>query len=507
MSHAGPISYVSLTTKRGRPEVAADPAREADRAILDALREGRARRDGRDRGAEALAAPPPSLMTEVDVHDAEAAETRAGPPRQRILRLRHASPRAMAEFHAALAPLLDDPASPVDGVGADAPIGLADYAQPGGPGHALFGDADDAMALINAAALARHGLDGAGVNVVVVDMGFDVRQVPGIRFGGGWQKLAGLPEDPYDDVWVPRGPRLPDLPEAERARLRYPGVADPRLCVHGAMMAQNIARIAPRATLHDAPLVPLPEGAGITPLMASGRAFLSDAEALFWAIDARIRAVPPWERGSWVIANPWAVFDRRRWPGTEAYTEGPVTAHALNRRIRAMTRRGIDFVFCAGNCGQFCPDGRCGPDDIGPGESLVGANAHPDVLSVGAVRTDGMWLGYSSQGPGTLYAEKPDLCAPSHFAEAGDDYARHVGTSAASAVATGVVAALRSGWPAAEVPTPLLWQALRESARGAYGGPRRTHDPQSGYGVIDAEAAVARLSALHGPPRRQRASG
>src|SRR5205823_643362 len=96
-----------------------------------------------------------------------------------------------------------------------------------------------------------------------------------------------------------------------------------------------------------------------------------------------------------------------------------------------------DVVFAAGNCGQFGPMARCGVHDVGPGHSILGANSHPDVLTVGAVRTDGLWLGYSSQGPGALYPDKPDLCAASQFSDNEDAYAGNTGTSAACALAAG----------------------------------------------------------------------
>ena len=73
--------------------------------------------------------------------------------------------------------------------------------------------------------------------------------------------------------------------------------------------------------------------------------------------------------------------------------------HPINLLIDFIDARGHDIVFAAGNCGQFCPNPRC-DWDAGPGTTILGANSHPKVLTVGAVRTDGLWLGYSSQGPG-----------------------------------------------------------------------------------------------------------
>ena len=111
--------------------------------------------------------------------------------------------------------------------------------------------------------------------------------------------------------------------------------------------------------------------------------------------------------------------------------------HPFIQLIDQLAAKNFDIIFCAGNCGGVCPDGRCGPNDFGPGRGIWGANAHPSVLTVGAVRTDTNWIGYSSEGPGPgrppfnkLANQKPDLCAPSHYIEPGGDIPpepRHVG--------------------------------------------------------------------------------
>jgi hypothetical protein len=79
----------------------------------------------------------------------------------------------------------------------------------------------------------------------------------------------------------------------------------------------------------------------------------------------------------------------------------------------------IDVVFAAGNCGQFCPDSRCGAEDQGPGRKLG-------------------W-------------EKPDFCAASHFCEDDDAFSINTGTSAACGLTGGIVAALRSRWNSTRV--------------------------------------------------------
>ena len=158
--------------------------------------------------------------------------------------------------------------------------------------------------------------------------------------------------------------------------------------------------------------------------------------------------------GPWILVNPWGIYDRRSEYPLGGYTENPFSL--FNLLVAVAVLQDIDVVFAAGNCGQFCPDNRCGERDRGPGHSIWGANSLEPVLTVGAVRADDMWLGYSSQGPGqprlALGAEKPDLCAASQFREDDDAFSINSGTSAACGLAGGVVAALRSRWDTGSVP-------------------------------------------------------
>jgi hypothetical protein len=95
------------------------------------------------------------------------------------------------------------------------------------------------------------------------------------------------------------------------------------------------------------------------------------------------------------------------------------------------------------------------------------------VLTVGAVRNDTVWLGYSSQGPSpaAFGSQKPDLCAPSQFGEPTNASIEYSGTSAACGVSAGVVAALRDTafpWVAGTVPqiSPAhMIEGLRQQAR------------------------------------------
>jgi subtilisin family serine protease len=159
----------------------------------------------------------------------------------------------------------------------------------------------------------------------------------------------------------------------------------------------------------------------------------------------------------------------------------------------------IDVVFAAGNCGQFCPDNRCGAEDQGPGRSIWGANSLEQVLTVGAVRADSMWLGYSSQGPGQpkLGWEKPDFCAASHFCEDDDAFSINTGTSAACGLTGGIVAALRSRWNSTRVSPSQLQDILNQAARKPPGLQwSNTLGYRLGNGILDARATFDELKRL-----------
>jgi hypothetical protein len=357
---------------------------------------------------------------------------------------------------------------------------------------------------------------GKDVNVVVVDTGLDKREVKrlGGRFGGGWARTN------FDRGYQP-------------GESREPGMTQGPAAAHGNMIVRNVLRTAPAATIFDLPL--LPERILDIPT------YLGDAQAAFARMLAdirRMKGLRDSELGRrWVIVNAWAVFDRRSGvlePATRYSKLASVIAEQVSAAQAPMARYGddpghcfhdlldkmadeMDLVFCAGNCGEFAPDSRCGPGDRGPRRSIHGANSHPRVLTIGAVRTDGIWLGYSSQGPGqealvTKRAaakfqdpndpakarrrarEKPDLCAPSHFCEDDDAHSVNTGTSAACAFTAGVIAALRSArHPEAQQPTS---EELMEILRGtASRPPGPLWDERLGYGVLNAKAAYEEFQA------------
>jgi hypothetical protein len=356
----------------------------------------------------------------------------------------------------------------ITAIGVDLGFDSADHWCPGSGSLSMFGHRAQARRTIGADALGRRGLRGRHVNVVIVDEGLDRSALPPANWGGGldWYGPAGT---------VAAG-------SASRTS-------------HGMMIARSILDLAPEAVLYDVPLIP-ERIASIDDFFAGA----SSAQAVFTVILAAIDALrhrPRWA-GPWIFVNAWAIFDRASEHPLGRYTEnGEAGGHPLINLVRQIVQaKSFDVIFAAGNCGAFCPGGRCGPLDRGPGHSIWGANALPDVITTGAVLADETWAGYSSQGPGPgvngLAHDKPDLCAPSDFCETGDAAVRNSGTSAACAVTAGVVAALRSNraWSQTAVPPARLKQALTSGAR-------LTHGPgwngRFGYGILDADSTMGKL--------------
>jgi hypothetical protein len=350
-------------------------------------------------------------------------------------------------------------------IGADGPLGLSDFSCLHLADPSLFGTRDDAHRLsgINAF-FAAPNLNGAGVNVVIIDSGLDVALVPFGQWGGGWQPLPAGP--------LPAGP--------------LPGSTTGKDALHGAMILQNILAVAPQARIWDVPLIRPPRIDNIG-------AFLAQAQGVFNKMTADIASMPAQQ---WVFMNAWAIFDRRSEFPFRDYTEnrpGGPGNHPFITCINALAARNFDIIYCAGNCGGICPDERCGPNDFGPGRGIWGANAHASVLTVGAARMDSTWIGYSSEGPllgPKLARDKPDLCAPSQYAENAGGIPANVGTSAAAALAAGVVAAIRSKWPQAVVAPSRLIQVLNQTTFKT-SGPVWTG--RIGNGVLNAQGAEAAL--------------
>ncbi|GAA0409379.1 hypothetical protein Acor_36610 [Acrocarpospora corrugata] len=322
------------------------------------------------------------------------------------------------------------------------------------------GDWHDVERLLRVAELRAEGLDGSGVTLAVTDTGINAAHVAR-RLG------RGLTVD-QERSWTPPG---------------VPGGAGEFAVDHGSMCAFDALISAPQASLIDIPVLlsRRPGGSALDGL-------LSDAVAAFAHLRAVLDAQPAATR-SLVVSNSWGSFSPR-WdfaPGHPGnYSDNP--AHPFNLIVGSLAEAGADLLFAAGNCGRDCPDGRCAYPD----RSITGANSHAKVLSIGGVDVNGERVGYSSQGPGRLTQRKPDFCAYTHFAgsRAFGENSPDSGTSAACPVAAGLVAAIRTQWPAARLSPAALRTLLRRSAddRGELG-----YDYDYGYGIVDAAGIIGAL--------------
>jgi subtilisin family serine protease len=247
------------------------------------------------------------------------------------------------------------------------------------------------------------------------------------------------------------------------------------------MCAYDAGICAPKATYLDYAVL-----LSRTPGATAMAGLLSDAVLAYSKLRTILNTMPSSKRAM-VVSNSWGMFSPT-WdfpPGHPGnYSDNP--NHPFNIIVASLEAAGADILFAAGNCGRNCPDGRC---NFGTTPPICGANSHPLVLSIAGVDTKKGRVGYSSQGPGRLAARKPDVSAYTHFVGSGV-YPEDGGTSAACPVAAGVVAAIRSKYPASKL-SPLQLRALickTAEDRGNSG-----YDFDYGFGIINPTALIAAL--------------
>jgi hypothetical protein len=397
------------------------------------------------------------------------------------------SPQAEELYDRVNRPRADLPVRDVQ-VAIDLPTGLANVWCPKEATFPLFGDLALARAQMRASAAAGKGAHGQNVNVVIIDQGINrnvlAQRVPTANFVGGWF----TPEFGKGGPPPPPGPIPPLIPPGG-----WPDDGLGPRVTHGTKMASLVLAVAPQARILDLALLP----SHILNLNDPAGGFLSWAVAAYRALVADIiwlkLTFPHTFVGRWVLNNSWAVYDLSTDfppgdPLNRNYGRNP--NHPLNLAVAAAPLVGIDVVFAAGNCGQFCPDSRCGAGQIGPARGIYGVAAIKNVLTVAAVRGDETWLGYSSQGPADpiFGSIKPDLCAPSQFAGVGDWNRSFTGTSSACALTAGAVAARRSLMsPTAEPPPALRGRAVT-TARPVVN--QAAADERRGAGMIDVSTFV-----------------
>ncbi len=241
---------------------------------------------------------------------------------------------------------------------------------------------------------------------------------------------------------------------------------------HGCMTATDTLGMAPDAQLYDIRIS--------DPATASG-SISAALQGYQWAIDQHALNGTPH-----ILTNSWGMY-QEAW--ATDYASDP--AHPFTRKVVEALDRGILVLFAAGNCGDTCPDGRCGPDN-GPSRDIWGANGHPRVITVGAVNKNEEFVGYSSRGPAALDANKPDICSVTHFEGyfpgVNSTFPTDSGTSAATPILAGVVAVLKQAKPSATQDE--IKDCLKRTAKdiGMAGW-----DQHSGTGIVRAKQALDAL--------------
>ena len=313
--------------------------------------------------------------------------------------------------------------------------------------------------------LQERGMDGAGVKVAVVDSGVNL----------DYLRMRG--KAPAFEAALSWGPQRGQRPGAMPVD-------------HGTMCAYDVCIAAPKCTLIDHALLTSRAQGGST---MDG--LLSDAVQSYGLLLGYLSRAPAPFAGdelprTLVVNNSWGMF-HPSWDfpagDPQNYSDNP--EHPFNVIVESLEAAGADILFAAGNCGAECPDGRCeGETDAG----IYGANSSAAVTCVaGVVVRNKRRIGYSTTGPGRLERNKPDIASFTHFAGSGV-YAADGGTSAATPVAAGVVAAIRRLYPANVLPPARLRQLLVQTAepQGTAG-----FDFEYGHGVINVEGLLNELEA------------
>ncbi len=331
------------------------------------------------------------------------------------------------------------------------------------------GTSADVAALLGVPRLQAAGMTGEDVLVAIVDTGISLDHL----------KKQGLqPKFDAARSWVPK-----------RAAGAPPFVPGQLPVGHGTMCAFDALIAAPKATLIDVAVLQ-----STTPGATVMEGLLSDALLAYSFLVRVMQGLGgPGQPRSLVVNNSWGMFNAasdfpKGNPGN--YSDNP--DHPFNRIVGTLERAGADILFAAGNCGRECRDRRCGTEvDAG----IYGANSHPSVLSVAGVDIRGERVGYSTRGPGRLDAKKPDVACYTHFKGSGVS-SFDGGTSAATPVLAGVVAAVRSKFPSGAEATPAQ---IRDLVRNTASGGRAGFNVEVGVGVVDGPRLAGVASLAGGP--------
>lgn len=333
------------------------------------------------------------------------------------------------------------------------------------------GDVDAVRQDLDTATLRDNGLYGAGVAVAIVDTGIYRPHLA--------RQLGFNPALDVGNSWTP--PTVATKPGLNRVG-------------HGTMCAYGVLAVAPNVTLLDYPLL-LGRPAGEHTVRATISEMVLGYFVLIWRW-AVIRTIP---QTALVVNNSWGIFhpslDEFPPGDPQRYIDNP--SHPFRLYVSLLTLFGADMVFAAGNCGKGCPNAVCLQRTAG---MIMGASAYHEVLTLGACDVHDVRLCYSSQGPSIagMFPQKPDVTAYTQYlgskVQRGPrGFEPDTGTSAACAVASGCVAALRSRQPPTATDPATMIAALQTTARPV-GGAVPNYD--YGYGILRPVAAGRSLGII-----------
>src|SRR6266545_3629684 len=374
-----------------------------------------------------------------------------------------------------------------------------------------IGSTADVHRQLNTEALWDNGLDGSGVAIAIMDSGIylprlakqradDLRDgVCHARFN---ELLSRHPENLLDRKYSWRPEQITTQPGEHRLG-------------HGTMCAYDALIAAPNATLIDVPtLIARPIGDHRVPATVS-----SAIHGYSHLINMWFNQEPRPNYTALVVSNSWGIFN----PGLEEFPKGDPRRfidnpnHIFRLLVGALVsseveppdpRMDVDVIFCGSNCGPECTSAACLSQKDG---MIMGANAYPEVLTVGGCDTDNDVIGYSSRGPArTMFSrhevqanpqlpQKPDISAYTHFlgSKTRRNYLPDTGVSAACPVAAGCIAALRTKASPSVTSPAALFRTIKQTARGGNkSGPGGTWNGDFGHGIIDPVAAARKLGLI-----------
>ncbi|KMO12711.1 S8/S53 family peptidase [Methylobacterium platani] len=372
------------------------------------------------------------------------------------------SSAAAAPYFAVRATIDDDdlPSMASNGTAIFSDPKIARFVTPPGCSTAPVGTRADVERRLNVAGLAAKQLDGSGVGIAVMDDGINLAHLQSKGVAAAFDASV---------TWPP----LPAQPG------QHP-VSHGTMCAYGALIA------APKATLLDFPILQSTASGGS---LSAG--YLSDAIKAYASLIPLVRGRKRRFK-SLVVTNSWGLY-HESWDFPSGhwgrYVDNP--NHPFNLIVGTLGRYGVDILFAAGNCGTGCPNPRC---QGVVKHTIMGANAHPDVITVAGVTTGGRRVGYSSQGPGIpgMVHAKPDLSSYTHFlgSEACGPGTADDGTSTACPVAAGCVAAIRTRMPSKVLRPRKFALGLRSDTIGRR---RAGWNRNLGYGILDPLRTAMRL--------------